>query len=554
MLHLLNLLAAIALLVWGTQIVRTDVLRVFGESLRNVLAHSFNHRIPAMAAGIGVTSLVQSSTATCLIVASFAGKGLVTTGAALAVMLGADVGTSVMVVVFSFDLSWLSPLLIFVGVVMYLSSRNSSIGRIGRALIGLGLITLALRLIVEATRPLTAAPEVRALLAALPNEVLLDIVVGAVLTVLSYSSLAIVLLTATLAATGIVPSNVALGLVLGANLGSCVLAMIATLGATPQVRRVPLGNLLFKAAGAAIVIPFVPQLHELLQLHVPSVHQQVVLFHLAFNVALAVCFIGFVRIVGRLLDALLAERKASATERPRHLDPVALATPSLAISCAAREAMHQADVVETMLRGFLPVIRNNDLGLAEQLRKMDDTVDQLYSAIKFYLTQISREALSEREARRWTDVVSFTINMEQIGDIIERVLQDVEDKKIRKNRSFSDAGMAEICHLHEALLANLRLGMSVFLDGHVRDAQKLLEEKARFRDLEHEYAASHIARLRDNTAQSIETSSLHLDLISDLKRINSHICSIAYPILESAGALSSTRIRHSRLAAMAPDE
>ncbi len=555
MLHLLNLLAAIALLVWGTQIVRTDVLRVFGESLRRVLAHSLNHRIPALMAGLGVTSLLQSSTATCLIVASFVGKGLVTTGAALAVMLGADIGTSVMVVVFSFDLSWLSPLLIFIGVVLFLSSRNSSVGRIGRALIGLGLIVLALRLIVEATRPLTEAPEMRALLAALPNEIMLDIVVGAVLTVLAYSSLAIVLLTATLASTGIVPSTVALGLVLGANLGSCVLAIIATLGTAPQVRRVPVGNLLFKVIGAVIVIPFVPQLHALLQQHVPSAHQQVVLFHLAFNVALALLFIGFVRVMGRLLDRLLPERKTGgATERPRHLDPVALATPSLAISCAAREAMHQADVVETMLRGILPVIRNNDLELAEQLRKMDDNVDELYSAIKFYLTQISREALNEREARRWTDIVSFTINMEQIGDIIERVLQDVEDKKIRKSRSFSDAGMAEICHLHEALLSNLRLGMSVFLDGHVRDAQKLLEEKARFRDLEHAYAATHIGRLQLNTAQSIETSSLHLDLISDLKRINSHICSIAYPILESAGALAKTRIRHSRLSTAIPEE
>ncbi|KAF4530255.1 hypothetical protein B566_EDAN018544 [Ephemera danica] len=191
--------------------------------------------------------------------------------------------------------------------------------------------------------------------------------------------------------------------------------------------------------------------------------------------------------------------------------PVALATPSLAISCAAREALHQADVVETMLRGILPVIRHNELAASERLRKMDDTVDELYSAIKFYLTQINRETLSDREGRRWADVMSFTINMEQIGDIIERVLQDVEDKKIHKGHSFSDAGMAEICHLHERLLANLRLGMSVFLDGHVRDAQKLLEEKARFRDLEREYAASHIARLQDNTAQSIETSrAVHL--------------------------------------------
>jgi phosphate:Na+ symporter len=469
-------------------------------------------------------------------------------------MLGADVGTSLMAVVFSFDLSWLSPLLIFIGVVLFISRQTTAAGRIGRVLIGLGLITLALQLIVAATRPLTEAPAVRNLLVSLPNELMLNIVVGAALTVLSYSSLAIVLLTATLAASGLVTVPVALGLVLGANLGSGFLALIATGNAASQVRRLPLGNLVFKVVGVLLAMPLMPQIHILLQQIVPNVHEQVVLFHLGFNVALALTFISFTGLVGRQVDRwLVVKSDAASSTRPRHLDPVALATPSLAISCAAREALHQADVVETMLRGVLPVIRNNDLDLAQQLRQLDDTVDELYSAIKFYLTQISHEALSERESRRWTDIVSFTINMEQIGDIIERVLQDVEDKKVRKNRSFSDAGMAEIVHLHERLLANLRLGMSVFLDGHVRDARKLLEEKARFRDLEHEYAAAHIARLQDNTAQSIETSSLHLDLISDLKRINSHICSIAYPILESAGALSKTRIRESRLAAM-PDE
>ncbi len=555
MIHLLNLLAAIALLVWGTHTVRTGVLRVFGESLRGILAKSFSNRASSMLAGLGVTTIVQSSTATCLIVASFVGKGLVSTAAALAVMLGADVGTALMAVVFSFDLSWLSPLLIFIGVLLFISRQDTVAGRIGRVLIGLGLITLALQLIVGATKPLTESPAVRALLVALPNEVLLDILVGAVLTVMSYSSLAIVLLTATLASSGLLPVPVALGLVLGANLGSGILAMIATSGASPQVRRLPLGNLVFKAVGALGAIALLPQAHVLLQQLVPDVHQQVVLFHLGFNLLLALLFISFTGLVGRSVERLLKEPTADAnTERPRHLDPSALATPSLAISCAAREALHQADVVETMLRGILPVLRHNDLALAEQLRKMDDTVDELYSAIKFYLTQISRGSLSEREGKRWTDIVSFTINMEQIGDIIERVLQDIEDKKIRKSRSFSDAGMAEIVHLHERLQSNLRLGMSVFLDGHLRDAKKLLEEKAAFRDLEHEYAATHIARLQDNTAQSIETSSLHIDLISDLKRINSHICSIAYPILESAGALTKTRIRASQHGALSAPE
>jgi phosphate:Na+ symporter len=546
--HLLNLLAAIALLVWGAQIVRSDMLRVFGEDLRSWLGRSFGNRFAALGAGLGVTGVVQSSVATCLILASFADKGLVLTSAALAAMLGADIGSAAIAVIYSFDLSWLSPLLIVVGVAMFVTRQNTTAGRIGRVLIGLGLITLALQLIVAATRPLTESPEVRALLAALPSDVMLDIFVGAVLTVLAYSSLAIVLLTATLATSGLVPTAVALGLVLGANVGSGILAWLATANAAPRSRRLPLGNLVFKAVGALLAIPLLPALLPLLQQWVGEAHRQVVVFHFAFNVLLAATFIGFTGLLGRHVDRWLREPDTRAGERPHHLDPVALATPSLAISCAAREALHQADVVETMLRGIAAVIRDNDLELAERLRRLDDTVDELYAAIKFYLTQISRHALSERESRRWSDVMSFTINMEQIADIIERVLQDVEDKKIRKNRSFSEAGLTEIAHLHERLMANLRLAMSVFLDGHVRDAQKLLEEKARFRDLEHEYAANHIARLQDNTAQSIETSSLHLDLISDLKRINSHLCSIAYPILESAGALAATRIRHSRLA------
>jgi phosphate:Na+ symporter len=542
--HLLNLLAAIALLVWGTHIVRTGILRVMGENLRKVLTRSVSNRASAMMAGVGVSGLLQSSTATCLIVASFVGQGLIPTGAALAMMLGADVGTSLMAVVFSFDLSWLSPLLIFVGVVTFISREKTHVGRIGRVAIGLGLITLALQLIVSATRPLTQSPAIVALLGALPNEIMLELLVGTVLTVLSYSSLAIVLLTAALTGAGVLPPPVALGLVLGANLGSGLLAILSTLQSSPQGRRIPMGNFMFKLAGCVVVAPFIPQALAQLSSVLHSPLQWVVAFHLGYNLVLAALFIGAATWAGDKLDRWLpAPEKTGATDRPRHLDPVALDTPSLAISCAAREALHQADIVETMLRGILPVIKNNDLELAEALRKKDDAVDELYSAIKFYLTQISREALSEREGRRWTDIVSFTINMEQIGDIIERVIQDIEDKKIKSGRSFSDAGMSEIVHLHERLVNNLRLSMSVFLDGDLASARKLLDEKVRFRDLEHEFATAHLGRLQDNTPESISTSSLHLDLISDLKRINSHICSIAYPILDAAGALAKTRVK-----------
>jgi phosphate:Na+ symporter len=542
--HLLNLLAAIALLVWGTQLVRAGILRVFGANLRNVLAHSLANRWAAAISGLGVTALVQSSTATALIISSFFGQGIVTLPMALAVMLGADVGTSLMTVVFSFDLSWLSPLFIFIGVVLYVTRQSTPVGRGGRILIGLGLMLLALRLIAQSTEFMTQSPVVKDLLGSISHDLLLEITVGAFLAVISYSSLAIVLLTATMATSGLVPLESAMGLVLGANLGSGLLAVLTTSKSAVEVRQVPVGNLVFKAVGVVVLAPFADGWlqHARHYIHEPAT--LVVLSHLAINMIIAFGFIGLTQLVARQVELWLPKsNKALVAGRPHHLDSSALATPSLAISCAAREALHQADVVETMLGGMLQVIKTNDLRLAGELRKLDDQVDELYSAIKYYLTKISRESLGEEESRRWTDIISFTINMEQIGDIVERVIIDIEDKKIKKGRSFSDAGMAEICELHARLIDNLRLGMSVFLNGSVRDAQKLLEEKARFRDLERAYASTHLSRLADNTLQSVETSSLHIDLISDLKRINSHICSIAYPILDSAGALAPNRLR-----------
>ncbi|PBI89152.1 Na/Pi cotransporter family protein [Variovorax boronicumulans] len=546
--HLLNLLAAVALLVWGTHLVRTGVLRVFGANLRKILVQSMRNRFTAALSGIGVTALVQSSTATSLMTSSFVGQGLVTLPAALAVMRGADVGTALISVLFSADLSWLSPMFIFVGVVLFITRSATVAGRVGRVLIGLGLMLLALQLVVAATEPLFSSPAVRALLASITSDVLLEITLGAALAIVAYSSLAVVLLVAAMATSNVVPLDVALGLVLGANLGSGLLAVLTTAKSAVSVRQVTVGNLLFKALGVALVTPFVGLWIRYVQPQLPNQTHGVVLFHLAFNVVISIGFIGLTQWVAKLVTRMLpVPPQPVGTSRPHHLDPSALSTPSLAISNAAREALHQADIVETMLIGTLDVIRNNDLRLAQELRQLDDTVDELYSAIKYYMTRISREALGEEESRRWTDIISFTINMEQIGDIIERVIIDIEDKKIKPQRNFSEAGMAEIVELHQRLVANLRLSMSVFLNGNVRDAQKLLEEKARFRDLERAYATTHLDRLSDRTTLSIETSSLHIDLISDLKRINSHICSIAYPILESAGALAPSRLRESRL-------
>jgi phosphate:Na+ symporter len=541
---LLNLLAGVSLLVWGTHIVRTGILRVYGGDLRRALRHSVSKRGTAFVAGLLVTGLIQSSTATALIVAAFAGQGLIGTAPALAVMLGADVGTAVVTVLLSFDLSWLAPLLIFVGVVLFLSRQSTTPGRFGRILIGLGLIMFALQWISVAARPVVQAAGVKVIFASLTGDVMLDMLVSALFTVVCFSSLAVVLLVATLAALHVIALPVALGLVLGANLGSGVLGMLSTLRSTPEARRVTLGNFLFKLIGCILALPLVGHLEGWISGLGLDEAREVVLFHLFFNVMLALLLMGFTERIAAVAERLLPARPASDDPaKPRHLDPSALETPTLAISYAAREALRIGDVIEQMLSGVLTVLNSNDRVLAQQIKKLDDVVDELYTAVKLYLTQISREALDEKEGRRWADIVSFAINMEQIGDIIERIITDLEDKRIDKGRKFSDAGMAEIVDLHARLMANLRLGLSVFLNRDLKSAQELLAQKVLFRDLERAYANSHLARLTSNTVDSIETSSLHLDLISDLRRINSHICSIAYPILEEAGVLARTRLK-----------
>jgi phosphate:Na+ symporter len=377
--------------------------------------------------------------------------------------------------------------------------------------------------------------------------------VGAVFAVAFWSSLAVVLLTAAFAASGLIGLKMALFLVLGANLGSAILALLATSGTGPSGRRVALGNICFKLIGCAITVLLLGNIENLLTHIDPAPGRIVVNFHLAFNLLLAVCLIGFTAPVARFVERLQPDRpERNKAVTARHLDIGALNTPALATSNAAREALRIGDTIETMLAGTLTVIRTKDAKLAAEIRRMDDDVDELYTAIKLYLTQISREALDVKESRRWTEIISLTINLEHIGDIIENIMDDVASKMIEHRLDFSDAGMTELSEMHARLLSNLRLGLNVFLNGDLKSAERLLSQKVEFREMGLAFAESHLQRLAGQSLQTIETSSLHLDIINDFKRINSHICSIAYPILEQAGALSRTRLRASADPAAAP--
>ncbi|NWC92228.1 MULTISPECIES: Na/Pi cotransporter family protein [unclassified Pseudomonas] len=545
MLTLLNLLSAVTLLIWGTHIVRTGILRVYGSNLRQVIGQNMSKRWLAFIAGILVTAMVQSSNATAMLVTSFVGQGLMGLMPALATMLGADVGTALMARVLTFDLSWLSPLLIFLGVIFFLSRKQTRAGQMGRVGIGLGLIILALQLIVEAAGPITHAQGVKVLFASLTGDILLDALVGALFAMISYSSLAAVLLTATLAGAGVIGLHVAIGLVIGANIGSGVLAFLSTSMQNAAGRQVALGSLLYKLIGLLLIIPALDPLARWMDTLDYSAQGMVITFHLLYNVSRCLILLPTIGPMARLCAWLLPEREeVNGLAKPRHLDLAALTTPSLALANAARETLRLGDLIDNMLTSMLEVLRGKQTAITQEMRSLSDDVEALYSAIKLYLAQMPREDLSEQDSRRWAEIIELSINLKLAGDLIERMLRKVQQQKTSQRRSFSEVGLEELAGLQTQLIANLRLGLSVFLSADPESARQLLREKRRFRAQERRLAHAHVSRLQRKIVQSLETSSLHLELIADMKRLNSLFCSSAYVVLETTdtGALAAEDI------------
>ena len=545
MLTLLNLLSAVTLLIWGTHIVRTGILRVYGSNLRQVIGQNMSKRWLAFIAGILVTAMVQSSNATAMLVTSFVGQGLMGLMPALATMLGADVGTALMARVLTFDLSWLSPLLIFLGVIFFLSRKQTRAGQMGRVGIGLGLIILALQLIVEAAGPITHAQGVKVIFASLTGDILLDALVGALFAMISYSSLAAVLLTATLAGAGVIGLHVAIGLVIGANIGSGVLAFLSTNMQNAAGRQVALGSLLYKLIGLLLIIPVLDPLVRWMDGVDYSAQGMVITFHVLYNTTRCLILLPTIGPMARLCAWLLPEQQeTNGKARPRHLDLASLATPSLALANAARETLRLGDLIDNMLTAMLEVLRGKQTAITQEMRSLSDDVEALYSAIKLYLAQMPREDLSEQDSRRWAEIIELSINLKLAGDLIERMLRKVQQQKTSQRRQFSEVGLEELTGLHSQLIANLRLGLSVFLSADPESARQLLREKRRFRAQERRLAHAHVSRLQRKIVQSMETSSLHLELIADMKRLNSLFCSSAYVVLETSdtGALSAEDI------------
>jgi phosphate:Na+ symporter len=547
---LLDLMGGVALLLWGLHMVHSGILRAFGPDLRVLLARGLKNRVAAFATGFGLTALLQSSTATALITSSFTAEGLVSLVPALAIMLGANVGTTLIVQILSFNIAAAAPVLFVLGLVAFRGGARSRIKDLGRVSIGLGLMLLALHILLDTLAPAENAPAVRVFMNAITADPVLCIVIGAAVTWAVHSSVATVLLIMSLAYAHFVSPYAALALVLGANLGSAINPVFE--GArrdNPASYRLPLGNLINRLLGILLVAPLLRPLAEALPAWQPDLARATAGFHIAFNVATAIVFIGLLDPMAKMLKKLLPDKTPETDpSQPRYLDESALETPSLALADAARETLHMGDLVEVMLRKVMAALMTNDRALVDQVSQMDNAVDGLDEAIKLYLTKLTRGSLDEREGQRAMEIISFAINLEHIGDIIDKNLSELATKKIKRRFQFSPEGAEELSAFHKRTMDSLRIAFGVFMSGDIGDARKLLAEKAALRNSELAATERHLDRLREGRPETIETTSLHLDVLRDLRRIHSHICSVAYPVLDAAGELPALRAAEHDLA------
>jgi phosphate:Na+ symporter len=306
----------------------------------------------------------------------------------------------------------------------------------------------------------------------------------------------------------------------------------------------PLGNLFMRAAIALPVLFAVAPTAKFLAMIEADPGRLVINFHTAFNIVVALLFLPAVGWVAALAARVLPDQpRVVSLGTPKHLDTNVFDTPSEALACALRETLHLGDQVVDMLRDALLAMEKSDLKLVREVEKADDAVDRLHEAIKLYLVKVSEVGMSEDESRRYVEILTFTTNLEHVGDIIDKNLMELAAKKIKHRYAFSREGFEDLRQFHGRVMDNMRLAFNVFATRDIALARRLLAEKTALRTAELAAADSHYARLREGRPESLETSAIHLDVIRDLKRINSHLTSVAYPILEAAGELRDSRLR-----------
>ncbi len=538
---LLNLAGAVCLLLFGLRLVRDGATEGFGLRLRMVLGLGTRNGVRAFLSGLVATIGMQSSTATALMTADFAAQGMIAGRKAQIVLLGANLGTALTAWFVSAGITAISPVLIAVGYLLRRRKSPRATG-LGLALIGAGLLLLSVTLLETASAPMRDSPALAAFLGLLGGAWPVAFAVAAGLAVLCASSLAVIVLLLPLAAHGSLTPALAVAMVLGANFGGAIPPVLATLKAGAAARRVTLGNLAVRGLGCLIAMPLAGVLGAALAAEGAAGAGLPVAAHLAFNIVLAAVTAPFAGLLGSAMARAVPDEAATDAVTPRWLDDAALEQPVLALTGASREALAIGDLVERMMVLVMTAFRTNDPLPLREVAQLDDRVDTLQQAVKVYLARLG-PAGGETEKRRAIAVLDYVINLEHIGDILDKGLSGQVEKKVGLGLRFSDEGYRELTALFLTTQENMRIAQTIFMSRDKTLARKLVEAKVDIRRMERESAERHFQRLRGGQTDSLQTSSLHLDMLRDLKRINAHVASVAYPILDEEGLLVESRLK-----------
>ncbi len=545
---LVHLAGAVALLLFATRMVRTGVERAYGDVLKQKLRGTMRNPLLAVLTGAALSVAFQSSTAVTLLVGSFAGAGIVSGMAGQLAVRGAEIGSALVVKLLSFDLSLLVPVCIASGTFMFMATERRDWRQIGRILVGVGLLILSLEMIGEASEPLRESRLLPVVVGYLASDPVTGFLLAALMTWLFHSSIAAVLLLVTLAGRGFIPSELGIVLVLGVNLGSSVIAPLLTRGAPPAVRVVPVGNLLMRGAGSIVMLALLLGFDPPVGFLGGTVGDQIVHAHILFNVVILIAGIPLAGLVYRASQRIVAlsggEAKPGTLAQAElsALDEQALSVPGQALANATREVVRVCETVEIMLTRVIGLYEHADQDDIDALAALDDRVDRRHVSIKLYLAKLAPADLSQAEGLRCQELLGACVKLEQVGDIIVRNMLAHVQKKLDRGLAFTDEGWRELSAFHHAVLTNARLAFNVLVSRDAETARQLVQEKDRLRTLEKQASESHFERLREGAVKSVETSSIHLDTIRDLKQINSLLASMAYPALEEYGLLRGSRL------------
>lgn len=544
LLFLLNLSGSVMLLLFAVRMVRTGIERSFGAQFQRWLTESTS-LIGSGATGVMLALILQSSAAVALLAGGFAAAGYLAFPAGLAVVLGGDLGSALIIQVLSFRLDWLIPLLLTVGGFLFVKTEGRRWRQAGRILMGVAFILISLQLLRNTMEPIKDSAFLPAIAEYLARDFITAFLVGAALAFIMHSSVAAILMCVTLVHIDALPFAAGLSLVLGANMGSAGIPVYLTRGMAIEGRRIPIANLMLRGAWSLIMLLSINLAFDPRHLLVVGPGQSLIYAHMVFNLTLLVIALPLCRPLEGVFLAMIPGQIQSEPEQHDEvsvLDHDALDAPPLAIASLKRELLRMMGLVERMYLPIQSIYEDGDKARMHTIKLQDRAVNDALLEIRRYIAAVPHDKFTKDEAKTMRSLMEYAIRLEAAGDLIAGQFLRTAAEKRDGNISLSTDGWAELVHMFEAVRANFRLASNVLISDDIESARLLVMEKTEIKKRERSSRKRHLQRLSEGRSDSFESSDVHLETLRSLRDLNGHIAAVAYPILYRSGQLLETRL------------